>query len=118
MLSIDFRNAVQDPTANNFTCMLFRLMLKADDTHFRKLGAVFPTEARMVEFYKENCCYRDKNRTEVDWELLEIRAKSCPPGYLTEEEKKRYTCYDCSAKDECEFAYDEYNTDGDCLADK
>jgi len=28
------------------------------------------------------------------------------------------TCDDCADKDSCEWAYDLYNTDGDCLATK
>lgn len=32
---------------------------------------------------------------------------------------EQLTCYDCAAVfDGCEFAFDPYNTDGDCLADK
>lgn len=38
-----------------------------------------------------------------------------PLGIKVEE----LTCYDCAAAlDGCEFAFDPYNTDGDCLADK
>jgi hypothetical protein len=29
-----------------------------------------------------------------------------------------YTCYDCPLWQKCEFAFDGYNTDGDCLAEK
>lgn len=29
-----------------------------------------------------------------------------------------YTCHDCSQWQKCEFAFDGYNTNGDCLADK
>jgi len=29
-----------------------------------------------------------------------------------------YTCNNCKDKHICRFAFDEYNTDGDCLADK
>ncbi len=29
-----------------------------------------------------------------------------------------FTCDICSLKHDCEYAYDEYNTDGDCLASK
>lgn len=28
------------------------------------------------------------------------------------------TCYSCKKEHECEFAWDPYNTDGDCLAEK
>lgn len=30
----------------------------------------------------------------------------------------QYTCHKCDVKDACDFAYDEYNTHGDCLAVK
>lgn len=29
---------------------------------------------------------------------------------------KRFTCFNCDSSPTCEFAYDLYNTDGDCLA--
>lgn len=29
-----------------------------------------------------------------------------------------FTCDDCPAKRVCQFAFDLYNTDGDCLAEK
>lgn len=29
-----------------------------------------------------------------------------------------FTCDDCPAKNTCDFAFDLYNTDGDCLAEK
>jgi hypothetical protein len=28
------------------------------------------------------------------------------------------TCQGCGLNDKCEFAWDHYNTDGDCLAEK
>lgn len=31
---------------------------------------------------------------------------------------ERYTCYDCCLWQSCEFAFDLYNTDGDCLMEK
>lgn len=31
---------------------------------------------------------------------------------------KTFTCDDCPAKTTCEWVYDPYNTDGDCLAEK
>lgn len=34
------------------------------------------------------------------------------------EQKRGITCADCALNDECEFAWDFYNTDGDCLAEK
>lgn len=29
-----------------------------------------------------------------------------------------FTCDDCPARHKCELAFDPYNTDGDCLAEK
>jgi hypothetical protein len=29
--------------------------------------------------------------------------------------EKRFTCYECPSNKECEFAWDGYNTQGDCL---
>lgn len=31
---------------------------------------------------------------------------------------KIHTCIDCPKKQSCEFAFDDYNTNEDCLADK
>lgn len=31
---------------------------------------------------------------------------------------KKYTCYNCSIQDGCAFAFDSYNTNGDCLNSK
>lgn len=31
---------------------------------------------------------------------------------------ERFTCDDCPRKYECQWAFDAYNTEGDCLADK
>ena len=35
-----------------------------------------------------------------------------------EVDKESTTCWNCAEKDTCEFAFDPYNTDGDCLMDK
>lgn len=32
--------------------------------------------------------------------------------------KEEFTCNKCPAADDCAFAWDLYNTNGDCLADK
>jgi hypothetical protein len=32
--------------------------------------------------------------------------------------KEDTTCFKCAESGKCEFAYDPYNTDGDCLASK
>jgi len=31
-------------------------------------------------------------------------------------DKNKFTCNTCFSKDECQYAWDLYNTDGDCLA--
>ena len=31
---------------------------------------------------------------------------------------EEFTCYDCPLWQKCEFAFDLYNTDGECLASK
>ena len=31
---------------------------------------------------------------------------------------KQYTCYNCSIQDGCKYAFDAYNTNGDCLNSK
>ena len=35
-----------------------------------------------------------------------------------EVDKESTTCWTCPDKEDCEFAFDPYNTDGDCLMDK
>jgi hypothetical protein len=34
------------------------------------------------------------------------------------DEIKEYTCFNCESKNECRYAYDMYNTNGDCLSSK
>lgn len=71
MLSIDFRNAVNN-SADNFTCRLFQLMLKADDENTAKLQSVYTVEAEMVHMYRhENLKLKDG---EVDFRWLEEAA--------------------------------------------
>lgn len=31
---------------------------------------------------------------------------------------ERFTCFRCTLKDKCSYAFDGYNIDGDCLAEK
>lgn len=35
-----------------------------------------------------------------------------------EDSAEAYTCYDCPARRTCALAWETYNTDGDCLAEK
>lgn len=40
------------------------------------------------------------------------------PPEAYEVEKEGTTCWNCVDNKTCKFAWDPYNTDGDCLADK
>ena len=53
MRIIDLRNAL-DNTADNFTCKLFQLILKADPINIEKLREIFPIEVKMVEHWRES----------------------------------------------------------------
>lgn len=37
---------------------------------------------------------------------------------ISKEEIENYTCYKCLDVYTCKYAYDDYNTNGDCLAQK
>jgi len=74
MLRIDFRNAVEVPKTNKYTCSLFRLMLKADGRNLSRLGMGFPIPSRMVWIYRMDCPYKDEKRTKVDWDEIERKA--------------------------------------------
>lgn len=75
MLSIDLQNAVTN-SADNFTVKLFQLLLKADGHNFELLKSIYPQEAKMIWLYKNHCYYRDTNKTEVAWDVIEEQARS------------------------------------------
>lgn len=52
-------------------------------------------------------------RERTDAELADIRS-----GVVAMFDIESFTCDDCSARKTCDFAFDSYNTDGDCLAEK
>jgi MoaA/NifB/PqqE/SkfB family radical SAM enzyme len=52
-----------------------------------------------------------EKRTEE--QLAAMRAESAEPFGITE-----FTCDKCPARYTCEWAFDAYNTNGDCLAEK
>lgn len=62
-------------------------------------------------------------QTVFDFEFDEVEFDE-PNIVLSTERKdfpkddKRCTCYDCPINDTCIYAFDEYNTDDDCLLDK
>ena len=48
--------------------------------------------------------------------VIEVECDMCNgTGEISEED---YTCCLCPSADSCEFAFNPYNTSGDCLADK
>lgn len=53
-------------------------------------------------------------------QLVQLRAKMTDwhREHLGLEEGVVFTCDGCSAAHDCEFVFDPYNTDGDCLAEK
>lgn len=67
----------------------------------------------------EPSCNSDKGFYEDD--SMDEPEEACP--LPSEEElaaqfdfpEERYTCFDCPDKDTCEYAFDAYCTDGDCL---
>jgi len=75
-LDIDFKNAITSgSTATNFTCQLFKLMLKSDATNLSKLSSAYPEEGLVVFFFKNDCVYTDKHRVEVDYRGLVKKAR-------------------------------------------
>lgn len=74
MLWLDLKHAVEGG-ADNFTCLLMGLMMKSDVTNSAKLAKEYPIEAQMVWLFKNDCSYKDDNHMDVDWELIELRAR-------------------------------------------
>jgi hypothetical protein len=73
---VDLMNAVENQRDENFTCGLFRLMLKADSSNLARLGAGFPFHAEMVRVYRTRCPYVSKDGVrEVDWAKIETMAR-------------------------------------------
>ena len=70
MLSIDLKNAFEDPRTDNFTVLLIRLIAKADSTNRKKLAMGYPVVVAAVDIYKNACPYKDENHTQVDWDKI------------------------------------------------
>jgi len=49
-----------------------------------------------------------KRTAELDRGMERLLKETCP----------NYTCRSCGLADSCEYAFEYYNTDGDCLAEK
>lgn len=67
---------------------------------------------------------RERKRGGLEWliprteeELARVRARSI--AHAKEHDYSyNFTCDDCGARFSCTLAYDLYNTNGDCLAEK
>jgi len=79
MLHLDLRSAVDDPRADNFSTLLFRLILKADGNNRIKLGKGYPVEVEMANIFQKECPYKDVPcdgaLQEPDWEAIETLAR-------------------------------------------
>ena len=80
MLHIDLKNAVENPDVTNFNCQLMRLLMKADRDNRIRLGKVYPTIAKMVWMFKNDCNYQtdEHGNKVVDYEAIERRARAIP----------------------------------------
>jgi hypothetical protein len=50
--------------------------------------------------------------------LLQLVSYPLIPAEAFEVAREDTTCFHCEINKDCKFAWDPYNTDGDCLADK
>ena len=72
MKHIDLKHAVESPGTNNFTCLLFRLILKADAGNRILLARGFSVEVQMAEIYKDECPYQEGTFGQVvDYKRIE-----------------------------------------------
>jgi hypothetical protein len=79
MLRIDLRNAIEDKRVDNFTCLLFRLILKADSENRAQLAKGYPVQVEMANIFQKECPYRESpanpgTASEPDWEAIEKMA--------------------------------------------
>lgn len=79
MRHLDMMRAINNPETNNFTAILFRLLLKSDSDNRAKLATVYPLEVKMVELYRTNCPYLEERdimgQREVNFVELERMAR-------------------------------------------
>jgi len=52
MLAIDLKKSVKNPRVDNFTCLLFWLIMRADSKNKNKLAREYPVEVEMVDIFK------------------------------------------------------------------
>ena len=72
MHAVDLQNAVERPEIDNFNCLLFRLMLKADAGNIGKLMTVYPVQGRMVLLYRG---HMTTNFTRATYQEIEEEAR-------------------------------------------
>jgi hypothetical protein len=62
----------------------------------------------------EGCIFFSGGVCMLDKEIGEVSRKYCD-GCKYRLPLERSTCKDCGMNETCDFAFDRYNTDGDCL---
>ena len=73
----------------------------------------------LQHYHRYTLSIRKRKLTEIDMDELEKLRKQCVEYLRKHRIRYRYiTCDFCSLKNKCEYAYDPYNIDGDCLAIK
>jgi hypothetical protein len=77
-LAIDLKNAVGRGPQDNFTVLLFRLMLKSDSENTAKLARGFPVEAKMIALFRCGCPYLADG--EVDF--VKLAKMACENGEI------------------------------------
>ena len=82
MLALDLQNAVEKSHMsgpNNFTVLLFRLLLKADAWNLTKMKEVYPVEVEMALIFKTECPYfptdHEGEFRRVNWNRIEQMAR-------------------------------------------
>ena len=95
MNSIDIRNAFES-NEQNFTCILLRLICKADPSNMALLRQSYPAEVKAVEIYRTDCPYlidRTPDYEQIAEKAMEAAQESLgatgdyPEGKISEEDE-------------------------------
>lgn len=84
----------------------------------RAMVAPAPVSDVADEWYKKTFVH---NHTDAELDRRKQQARSFYPAVFeheTPEAEAIFTCEECTDKRKCPFAFDAYNTNGDCLAIK